>query len=115
MEEDINIIKNHYVFTTNHVLDDENKRFKQAIENLINKYKEQEETNNILSDVIKSLTKLGEEHMEMINLMAIQLAKRKNIMEKVCKECPYCDCIESKTKNCVIDYFKKKAREKNEM
>ena len=40
MEEDINIIKKHYVFTTNHVLDDENKRFKQAIENLINKYKE---------------------------------------------------------------------------
>lgn len=42
MEEDIKIIKKHYVFTTNHVLDDENKQFKQAIENLINKYKEQE-------------------------------------------------------------------------
>ena len=40
MEEDIKIIKKHYVFTTNHVLDDENKQFKQAIENLINKYKE---------------------------------------------------------------------------
>ena len=91
------------------------KKVNTAIENLINKYKEQEETNNILSGVIKSLTKLGEEHMEMINLMAIQLAKIKNIMEKVCKECPYCDCIESKTKNCVIDYFKKKARERNEM
>lgn len=86
----------------------------QAIENLINKNEELEEINNILNGVIKSLTKLGEEHMEMINLMGKELAKRKNIMKKVCKECIYDECIESKPKNCVIDYFKKKASEKNE-
>lgn len=77
---------------------------------LINKNKELEETNDILSGVIRPLTELGEEHLEMINLMAIQLAKRQSFMKKVCKECIYDECIESKPKNCIIDYFKKKAK-----
>lgn len=50
MKEDIEIIKKHYVFTTNHTLDDENKRFKQAIENLIKAYKELERENQMLKN-----------------------------------------------------------------
>lgn len=92
MEEDIKIIKNHYVFTTNHVLDDENKRFKQAIENLINKNKEQE---------------------KIIKLMAESIADS-GIFSDSCQskieadEC--CDTCEK----CIKDYFKKKASEENE-
>ncbi len=99
MEEDIKIIKNHYVFTTNHVLDDENKRFKQAIENLINKNKELE---------------------KMVELMAKDIAKN-DIDEDICRK------VKNKTsekddcygddydmcKDCVIEFYKKKASEEN--
>ena len=70
MEEDIEIIKKHYVFTTNHVLDDENKRFKQAIENLINKYKEQKRDirdNHILLAKYSQKNEEQENIIELIN------------------------------------------------
>lgn len=111
MEEDIKILNNYLDGNDRKFVSLKRFKFLQAIENLINKCKEQEETNNILSGVIRPLTELGEEHLEMINLMAEQLSNRRSFMKKVCKECIYDECIESKPKNCVIEYFKEKAKE----
>lgn len=88
MEEDIKTIKNHYVFTTNHVLDDENKRFKQAIENLINKYKEQE---------------------KMIEFMASCFWRHDLCENEEGLECKKM-IFESECKNCIIEHFRKKAK-----
>ena len=84
MEEDIEIIKKHYVFTTNHVLDDENKKFKQAIENLINKHKEQE---------------------KMIELMADYIDLYGECVDSSKKPCEKAHC-----KECIIEFFRKKAK-----
>lgn len=92
MEEDIKIIKKHYVFTTNHVLDDENKRFKQAIENLINKYKEQEQFIDWLVGYILDVDEIG--YAECSG----------------CKNDKYVGMYRSENKKCVecrIEYFKK--------
>ena len=91
MEEDIKIIKNHYVFTTSHVLDDENKRFKQAIENLINKNKEQEKIIKLMAESIADSGIFSDSYQSKIEA----------------DEC--CDTCEK----CIKDYFKKKASEEN--
>ena len=127
MEEDIKIIKNHYVFTTNHVLDDENKQFKQAIENLINKCKELEKERDDIyadyQDLGKDKLKLEEkceEQEKMIKLMSRTMhyiclfsSQSKYVIGKYCKiynsenigECEGLICSE-----CVANYFRKKAK-----
>ena len=127
MEEDIKIIKNHYVFTTNHVLDDENKQFKQAIENLINKCKELEKERDDIyadyQDLGKDKLKLEEkceEQEKMIKLMSRTMhyiclfrSQSKYVIRKYCKiynsgnigECEGLICSE-----CVANYFRKKAK-----
>ena len=141
MEEDIKIIKNHYVFTTNHVLDDENKRFKQAIENLINKNKELrqevaeyerregQQNQNMVSALeeafkysleIKDLEIKNKEQEKIIELMAKDIAENK-LDEDICSkvrnpEKEECDCyadMYDACYGCVIEYYEKKASEEN--
>ena len=76
MEEDIEIIKKHYVFTTNHVLDDENKRFKQAIENLINR--------------CIVLEKITDDHIKLFKNIANDYELFANkYRARECRECKY--------------------------
>lgn len=102
MEEDIKILE-EFIDTNSGALKiwqisdiSECEKLRQAIENLINKYKEQEKVIELMAKFINNI----------------------DIDEDICKvmgEKPYCDeyynannCIK-----CVIDYFKKKARDEN--
>lgn len=76
----------------------------------IKKIKELEERIQMQQGAISSLLEVGAEHIEMIDLMAKQLTN-KSFMKKVCKECPFEECLESKPKNCVIEYYKNKVKE----
>ena len=131
LEEDIKIIKNHYVFTTNHVLDDENKRFKQAIENLINKNKE------LRQEVAEHERREGQQNQNMVSALEeafkhsleikdleIKNKELEKMVELMAKELAVCggfDYVEfgmstgdfNKDIKNMIDYFKKKASEEN--
>lgn len=117
MEEDIKIIKNHYVFKTNHVLDDENKQFKQAIENLINRCRELEKATDNYVEFIKNtandyelLVNENKEQEKVIELMAKELSRKKGMIKKVCGNFNCEECIEMKFEECVIEFFRKKAK-----
>lgn len=99
MEEDIKILEH---FINNAGIEVKTFELKEAIENLINKYKEQEKTN---------------EYRKMVELMAYRLNEFANL--GVLIDCPAeYDGIKDlrncpRDKNCVkciIDYFKKKAK-----
>ena len=83
------------------------KILKQAIENLINKYKEQKKA-------IQSLTESGRETLAMINLMT-KFINETGIHRRAYNcvfrngECDECSC-----EHCIREYFRKKARMEND-
>ena len=107
MEEDIDYLKRHIKVIGK-------TRSTEAIENLINKYKELEKERD---DIYADYQDLGKEKLkleETIFLMANYIAgidKDEDICKKVGKN-PFCDEYgeESKCETCVTNYFRKKAR-----
>lgn len=91
----------------------------EIIRNLINKYKEQERDIRDSHILIAKYSKKNEEQEKIIELMAEKLVIYK-FEEIICMETE-CEHIELQNegkcigdKECILDYFKKKARENNE-
>lgn len=99
MEDEIKILENCWVMTTDHVLDDGNKALKLAIKNIIKEYREQEGTinrlfkiieNSIHISIIKNKIKELESELEktrdqeMIDTIEDQIQILKSLYNKEC-------------------------------
>lgn len=99
MEDEIKILENCWVMTTDHVLDDGNQALKLAIKNIIKEYREQEGTINrlfkilknsihisIIKDKIKELESELEKtrDQEMIDTIEDQIQILKSLYNKEC-------------------------------
>ena len=114
MEEDIKLLKK----ITNCFI---TKEMAQAIENLINKCKEQERDIRDTHILIAKYSQKNEEQEKIIELMAKDIAENK-LDEDICRqvkdpkkeECYAYMHDENACSDCVMEYYKKKAREENE-
>ncbi len=112
MEEDIEYLKRHIKAIGK-------TRSTEAIENLINKYKEQEKHIEALNSVVVEHIEKSKEQQKIIELMAEKLAIYK-FEEIICMETE-CEHVELQNegkcigdKECILEYFKKKARISND-
>ena len=112
MEEDIDYLKRHIKVIGK-------TRSTEAIENLINKYKELEKERDSIyadyQDLGKEKLKLEEkceEQEKMIELMAEYIKETDFITESYCYRREDCENVggNRKCKECILDYFRKKAK-----
>lgn len=115
MEEDIKVLKKCWVMTTDHVLDDENKKLKNAIEHLLEEYQEQSEENYKMSEWLVEKQKKIEELEKMVDLMSWTMTHEDVPQDEYCVSRDInCEVVGGNRdcEDCIKEYFQKKVREK---
>lgn len=130
MEEDLKILNDYLDENDKKFVKPKRLKFLQAIENLINKYKELEEQIEEYKLDVKEATYEAQEnarifrkeqakkneYKKMVELMADSLIDVAFYMDEASEYCEVkkkeCDCYQNKLgcKECLLDYFRKKAK-----
>ena len=86
----------------------------KELENLINKYKEQKRDIQASHILLAKYSQKNEEQEKITELMAFDIAKS-DFDEDICRQMKkdefWCGSTDEECKNCVIEYYEKKARE----